>query len=883
MWKTISKTLFGDPNEKKIRELKPLVEEINSLEGRFQAFSDEELQGMTAHLKERYQNGEDLEDLLPEAFATVREASRRTLGLRHYDVQLIGGMVLHQGRISEMRTGEGKTLVATLPAYLNALTGKGVHVVTVNDYLAKRDSEWMGKLYNFLGLTVGLIQSSTPISQRQASYAADITYGTNNEFGFDYLRDNMATSFDSLVQRPLHYAIIDEVDSILIDEARTPLIISGQIQQEVKTYYQLAKVADRLEKEKDFTVDEKTKNAIMTEEGIERAEKLLGLSDDLFGPNHVDLAHDLINAVKAKELYIRDKDYVVMEDQVIIVDEFTGRLMNGRRYSDGLHQAIEAKENVKIQEETQTLATITFQNYFRLYEKISGMTGTAVTEEEEFVKIYGLEVTVVPTNRTMVRNDQPDLIFKTGQAKFRNIVKDIEERHKKGQPVLVGTISIELSEYLSGLLKEKKVPHQVLNAKYHEKEAEIVAQAGRKGAVTIATNMAGRGTDILLGGNAEFLAKDLLKKQGLDPNTVSKEEWEQALSKIAPQIEAERQEVKAQGGLYILGTERHESRRIDNQLRGRAGRQGDPGESRFYLGLDDTLMRIFGGERIARIMDTLKVEEDMAIESGMVSRAVENAQKKVEAHHFGMRQQVLEYDDVMNKQREVIYAERRKVLEQEDIKDEVLNMVESLIEETLAAYANPDEPHHHWDLESVLDTLRQEIPQFEAIEVKDLENKSYDGILDYLIEESHQYYQAREEAIGADMLRQLERFITLSTVDRKWIDHLHAMDFLRDGIGLRALGQKNPLIEYKNEGYLLFQELMNSIRQEVVRLIYRVEVEKQVAMEEPLESARNVRTNKEEVESPLGPKKREMEKVGRNDPCPCGSGKKYKKCHGAAA
>lgn len=881
----------GGSKQALLKKYEKTVAIINALEDAISKLSDEELQAKTPYFKDQLKNGKTLNDILPEAFAVAREASKRVLGMRHYDVQLIGGMVLNSGAIAEMRTGEGKTLVATAPAYLNALSGKGVHVVTVNDYLAKRDSEWMGKVYKFLGLTVGLIQSNVHMSpdEKRQAYACDITYGTNNEFGFDYLRDNMAPAKEYCVQRDLNFAIIDEVDSILIDEARTPLIISGQINKEVKTYTILAQVADKLAQGVDYTVEEKTKNAILTESGAIHAEKLLNI-DNLYSPDNLELAHDLINALKAKEFYIIEKDYLNVDGEIMIVDEFTGRLMNGRRYGDGLHQAIEAKERVKIQQETQTLASITFQNYFRLYEKISGMTGTALTEEEEFVKIYGLEVLPIPTNRSSARKDHPDLIYKTEEAKYNAVVEEIIRRHALGQPILVGTASVERSEKVSKMLLAKKVPHTVLNAKNHAKEAEIIAQAGRKGSITIATNMAGRGTDIILGGNAEILArKSLETTQGVTPEMIDKKSWDEIVHKIEAELVPEKEEVLKAGGLCVLGTERHESRRIDNQLRGRAGRQGDAGETRFYVGLNDNLMRIFGGEKVAKIMDMLKVDESMPIESNMVSKSIENAQKKVEAHNFGMRQNILEYDDVMNQQRNIIYAERRKVLEKADLRDDVLDMTAAIVENIIPVYINPDKPHQDWDLEGLLNNLEQEIPQFEDATIEEIDRLNYNDIEPFLLDKAEEYYTELENAIGSVMMRDLERYIVLRSVDTKWIDHLHNMDNLKDGIWLRGYGQKNPLIEYKQEGYEMFMELMNSIKVDVVRFMYHQDPESFKANAQPVAtsgtgiSAINVQTNQGAIEGTLTGSAidEKKDKVGRNDPCPCGSGKKYKKCHGA--
>ncbi|MFZ5641020.1 MAG: preprotein translocase subunit SecA, partial [Bacillota bacterium] len=800
---------FLDDNAREVKKLQPVVNEINSLEPEMERLTDDELRAKTGYFKEQLAQGKSLDDILPEAFAVVREASKRVLGMRHFDVQLIGGMVLHQGRISEMKTGEGKTLVATLPAYLNGLTGRGVHVITVNDYLARRDSEWMGRLYKFLGLSVGLIVHGLDYEERKASYAADIIYGTNNEFGFDYLRDNMAHYKDQLVQRDLYYAIVDEVDSILIDEARTPLIISGQADKATDLYYTFAKLVPRLKKEDDYTVDEKAHTVVLTEAGVARVEQMLGVTN-LYEDDHMELTHHLNQALKAHALMKRDRDYVVKDGEVIIVDEFTGRLMFGRRYSDGLHQAIEAKEGVKIERESQTLATITFQNYFRMYEKLAGMTGTAETEEPEFRKIYKLDVVVIPTNREMIRQDLPDMIYKTEAAKFKAVVDEIAGRHANGQPVLVGTISIEKSEELSAMLKKKGIPHQVLNAKFHEKEAEIVAQAGRQGAVTIATNMAGRGTDIILGGNPEFLAHDELAKKGLADVGKEAPEWQELYEKYKRQTDEEHEQVVALGGLHIIGTERHESRRIDNQLRGRAGRQGDPGSTRFYISLEDDLMRLFGSDNISGLMDKLGMEEDVPIEHGLITKSIEAAQKRVENRNFDMRKHVLEYDDVMNQQREVIYAQRRKVLTGENLKETVIQMIDTLIDGALDIYCNQGVHPEEWDLEGLLEHADQLFLPHHDIKPEDLEDVGRKALKEMLFDRSVAAYEAREAELGAETLREIERVVMLRMVDDKWMDHLDAMDQLRQGIGLRAYGQKDPLVEYKYEGYQMFQNMIHS-------------------------------------------------------------------------
>ena len=856
--------LLGDPNERKVKSIMGIIDHINALEPQFAAMSDAELRAKTDEFKailakrptsdnfkqDRILEKEALDKILPEAFATVREAGKRVLNMRHFDVQLIGGYFLHNGHIAEMRTGEGKTLVATLPAYLNALTGKGVHVITVNDYLAKRDSEWMGKIYKFLGLTVGVILSggrnADDFEDKRKAYQCDITYGTNNEFGFDYLRDNMAASPQMLVQRPFNYAIIDEVDSILIDEARTPLIISGRLEKSAETYVLMSKIAPQLKKDVDYEVDEKNKNVILTEDGIDRAQELIGIKD-LFDIN-TQYAHHLLQALKAKELFVRDTDYVVKDGEVIIVDEFTGRLMEGRRWSDGLHQAVEAKEGVPIQDETQTLASITFQNLFRLYPKLSGMTGTAMTEEAEFGKIYNLEVTAIPTNKPDIRINYPDVIYKTERQKYLSVVDDIIEQHKKGRPVLVGTISIEKSEYVSHLLKERNIPHHVLNAKHHEREAYIIAQAGRVGAVTIATNMAGRGTDILLGGNAEYMAKEELDNQGVTPeNTPDYEAKKDAALTAARKItEEEHKKVVEAGGLHVIGTERHESRRIDNQLRGRAARQGDPGSTRFFLSLEDTLMRIFGGEKITALMNMLNVEESMAIESPLITRQIESAQKKVETMHFDARKSVLEYDDVMNIQREKFYAQRRKVLFGKDLSEDVYYMIEREIDRILKSYIAPEqhpEDYVYEDLQTMMKELHSVIPQLSGLEVSDVQNLRFDAIYDKVKDFAIRAYREHETEVinfyndivsqydenyipqvafsHDNVIRNLERDILLRVVDNKWIDHLHNIDMLRDGIGLRAYGQKDPLIEYKREAYDLFNKMMYEIQADTVKHLFR--------------------------------------------------------------
>ena len=854
--------LLGDPNERKIKKVMPIVEHINALEPEFEKLSDEELRAKTAEFKEilakrptsanvyedRKLEKEALDKLLPEAFAVVREAGKRVLNMRHFDVQLIGGIFLHEAHIAEMRTGEGKTLVATLPAYLNALTGKGVHVITVNDYLAKRDSEWMGKIYKFLGLTVGVVLSdrmSSDFEAKRQAYLCDITYGTNNEFGFDYLRDNMAGSAEQLVQRPVNYAIIDEVDSILIDEARTPLIISGRLDKSAETYKLMAKIAPQLEKDVDYEVDEKNKNVILTEEGIDKAQELIGVKD-LFDIS-TQYAHHLLQALKAKELFKLDTDYVIKNGEVVIVDEFTGRLMDGRRWSDGLHQAVEAKEGVKIQDETQTLASITFQNLFRLYPKLSGMTGTAMTEEAEFGKIYNLEVTVIPTNKKDVRVDMPDVIYKGEVQKYKAVVDEIIEMHNEGRPVLVGTISIDRSEYLSNLLKEKGIEHNVLNAKHHEREAYIIAQAGRYGAVTIATNMAGRGTDILLGGNPEYLAKEELEKKGITPEAENYETAKNyALEQARKHCEENHSKVVAAGGLHVIGTERHESRRIDNQLRGRAARQGDPGSTRFFLSLQDNLMRIFGGEKVINIMNMLNVEDDMAIEHDIITRQIAAAQRKVEVYHFDIRKNVLEYDDVMNMQREKFYAQRRKVLNGSDLREDINYMIERETNRIISSYLSPEmnpDDYIFEDIQGLVREVHSMMPQLSNFDVKDVQGLKFDLLNDKLKTLALDAYKQHEsntinfynnvvsqyeenpilqEVYSSDnIMRGLERDILLRVVDNKWIDHLHNIDMLREGIGLRAYGQKDPLIEYKREAYDLFNKMMYEIQSETVRHLFR--------------------------------------------------------------
>ncbi len=899
--------IFGSKNDREIKALMPIVARINDMEAGLAPLSDQALADKTPEFKKRLAAGATLDDILPEAFAVCREMSRRKLNMRHFDVQLIGGMILHKGRIAEMKTGEGKTLVATLPMYLNALEGKGAHLVTVNDYLAKRDAQWMAQLYHALGLSVGVIQHDASFlydpsydasdrrlqslrpCTRQEAYRADITYGTNNEYGFDYLRDNLIVSdLSQCVQRELNYAIVDEVDSILIDEARTPLIISGPTDQTTDLYYRINAIIPQLKPEQDYTIEEKTKTASLTEDGNARVEKLLGV-DNLYDPANMDLVHHVVKALQAHALYKRDVDYVVKDGEVIIVDEFTGRLMPGRRWSDGLHQAVEAKEGVKIANENQTLASVTFQNYFRMYKKLAGMTGTADTEAGEFAKIYNLDVNVVPTNRKMIRQDYADVVYRTEKEKFAAIVEEIKECNKTGQPVLVGTISIEKSERLSGLLNRNGVKHNVLNAKFHEKEAEIVAQAGRKGAVTIATNMAGRGTDILLGGNPDFLFKQILYREEGLPEDRKLEVYEQ----IKAECEKDKQEVVAAGGLHILGTERHESRRIDNQLRGRAGRQGDPGSSRFYLSLEDDLMRIFASERVSQLMLKLGMEEGVPIEHGMVTRAIANAQKKVEAHNFEIRKQLLEYDDVMNKQREVIYQHRHAVLAGHNLKEDIHDMMDSVVEAAMTLYCPAEQYPEEWDMKGLAEMMQGQfgldIAQGKNDDGASLRELGRDALAEDLKKLVHEGYERKEQELGSELMRFLEKTFMLQVIDHHWKDHLLAMDHLRDGIGLRGYGQKDPLIEYKKEGYDLFAGMMQRIKSDALERLFRVQA---VRNEGPAPSAPppppvisrpQPKLTLNRGEEPTAPQTvhRTDDKVGRNDPCPCGSGKKYKKCHGA--
>ena len=909
--------LFKTYSEKEVKRVKPIVDKINSLEDEMSKLKDSELRAKTEYFKKQLQEGKTLDDILPEAFAVVREASKRVLGMRHFDVQLIGGIILHQGRIAEMKTGEGKTLVATLPVYLNALEGQGVHVITVNDYLAKRDSEWMGKLYKFLGLSVGLVIAGMEPKEKQDAYNADITYGTNNEFGFDYLRDNMVIYKDQLVQRGLHYAIIDEIDSILIDEARTPLIISGRANESSDLYKRADNFVSKLtpkviieedvkdfdqaeDNEKyDYIVDLKAKSASLTQKGIKKAEDFFGL-DNFNDLENSSLVHHVNQALRAHGIMKKDIDYIVKDGEVLIVDEFTGRIMYGRRYNNGLHQAIEAKEHVKIADESKTLATITFQNLFRMYDKLSGMTGTAMTEEAEFQEIYNLDVVEIPTNKPMIRKDENDVIYKNENAKYRAIVESIKESHKKGQPVLVGTVSIEKSEKLSGLLRKEGIKHEVLNAKYHEKEAEIVAQAGKYGAVTIATNMAGRGTDIMLGGNSEFLAKEEMRKKKVSPELIeeantyyetddqeileARKQFKKLVEKYDEQIKDEKEKVIEAGGLKIIGTERHESRRIDNQLRGRSGRQGDIGESKFFIGLDDDLMKIFGGDAITKVYNTLGADEDMPIQSRIISNAVENAQKKVEGRNFSIRKNVLKYDDVMNAQREIIYKQRREVLDGENINESIINMIEFVADNTPSMFIDPEDESLN------IESLNAEIVDEFGIEMLDYikSNKNEpEKIAEHLKEEALNIYKQKEEEITSDQMRELERVVMLKVVDEKWMNHIDSMDELKNGIGLRAYGQKDPVVQYRLEGFDMFDEMINDIKFDVTKILMHIrqqgEVKRQETVKitgEALEAIHSVDGGSKIGTDVDRTVRNEGPKVGRNDPCPCGSGKKYKNCCG---
>ena len=884
--------------KKEIKALQKSVDIINSLEDSIVKLTDAELTGKTQEFMKRYENGETLDQLLPEAFAVAREASKRVLGMRHYDVQLMGGMVLHQGRIAEMRTGEGKTLVATLPVYLNALSKEGVHVVTVNDYLAKRDMEWMSKLYNFLGLTTGVILHGITPDQRRNAYNADITYGTNNEFGFDYLRDNMVIYKSQMVQRPLNYAIVDEVDSILVDEARTPLIISGQGDKSTALYTMADSFIRMLRNETDYVIDEKGNSVALNESGVEKAEKFFAV-ENITDIANMETYHHINQALRAHTMMKRDVDYVVKDGEIIIVDEFTGRLMFGRRYSEGLHQAIEAKEGLKVQRESKTLATITFQNYFRMYKKLSGMTGTAKTEEEEFKSIYRMDVVQIPTNKPVVREDMDDVVYKTEAAKYKFAVDEIEERHKNGQPILVGTISIEDSEMLSDMLKKRGIRHEVLNAKNHEKEAEIVAQAGRFGQVTIATNMAGRGTDIILGGNPEFMTVKEMKRLGYADEIITqasgfgytedeeireaREKYHSILEEKKEELKEEQDKVREAGGLCIIGTERHESRRIDNQLRGRAGRQGDPGTSRFFISLEDELMRLFGSDRLMAMVEKIGMDDDMPIEHKMLSKSIEGAQKKVEGKNFSIRKHVLQYDDVMNKQREIIYKERRNVLEGEDVHSEILDMIDKTIDKVLSYYIPEGSYPESWDLKALEERFVNIFHPDKKVEVGNVEDLTKESLKEIIKNEALRLYDEKEKLVGEERMRELERIILLQVVDSKWMDHIDAMDQLRQGIGLRAIGQEDPVRAYQIEGFEMFDEMIQSIQEETLNYIYgfqvRIEAQpierKQMVDMDKLEQKGGSETEEE------GPKQIKTDKVvGRNDLCPCGSGKKYKKCCG---
>jgi preprotein translocase subunit SecA len=883
----IAHKVFGSKNDREIKRLRPSVDAINRLEPSVAQQSDDQLRARIAEWKaklsaieDREEREEAMEEVLPEVFAVVREAAKRTLGQRHFDVQLIGGMVLHHGKIAEMKTGEGKTLVATLPAVLNALSGRGVHVVTVNDYLARRDAEWMGRIYNHLGLSYGVIVHGLSDAERQTAYNADITYGQNNEFGFDYLRDNMKFNLAEYVQREHNFAIVDEVDSILIDEARTPLIISGASEESTDTYYVVDRVIPRLRAEEHYTVDEKLKTASPTEEGVARVEELLGV-ENLYDPRNILLLHHVNQALKAHVLFKRDVEYVVKDGQVMIVDEFTGRLMPGRRWSDGLHQAIEAKENVKIESENQTLATITFQNYFRMYKKLAGMTGTADTESVEFREIYNLDVMVIPTNKPMIRDDNNDLVYKSETEKFDAVIEEIRDCHERGQPVLVGTVSIEKSERVSEQLKRTGVKFFVLNAKNHEREAEIVAQAGRHKAVTISTNMAGRGTDIVLGGNPEFMAA--AEAGTKDPAEAG---FQAALTKYRAQCEAERQQVLQAGGLHILGTERHESRRIDNQLRGRSGRQGDPGSSRFFVSLEDDLMRIFAADRLKGLMNRIGMEDGVPIEHRMVSRAIENAQKKVEAHNFDIRKHLLEYDDVMNKQREVVYHRRRELLGEAPLKDDILDMCDALVEAIVEAHGDREADPDQWDWKAIEDAFYKQF-KYRFNFMQNLDGKAIDtpaDLAEIASERVRRLYDEREQQFTPAVMRQIEKIVSLQTLDLLWKDHLLAMDHLKEGIGLRGYAQQNPLVEYQKEGFAMFEALMATMQGDVVEKVFSVQVtrEQDVQQMQPQAQPQKVVMSHGGVAESEGPApvKREGDKVGRNDPCPCGSGKKYKRCHG---
>ncbi len=902
--------IFGSYSEKELKRIQPLVDKVLALEEQFRGMSDGELRDMTSRLKKRLQEGESLDDILPEAFAACREAADRVLQMRHFPVQIVGGIILHQGRIAEMKTGEGKTLVATLPAYLNALAGKGVHIVTVNDYLARRDSEWMGKLYRFMGLTVGLVVSGMDQEDKKAAYDADITYGTNNEFGFDYLRDNMVVYRQNQVQRGWSYAIVDEVDSILIDEARTPLIISGRGDKSTELY----QVADRFartlrvlrvrevdakedqdELEADYIVDEKARTATITPRGAKKAEEYFHI-ESLNDPENLTLAHHINQAIKAHGVMQKDVDYVVKDGEVIIVDEFTGRLMIGRRYNEGLHQAIEAKEGVKVAHESKTLATITFQNYFRMYDKLAGMTGTAQTEADEFREIYHLDVVEIPTNRPLARNDCPDVVYKTEKGKFSAAIQQILECHQKGQPILVGTVSIEKSEILSAMLRRQGVKHEVLNAKYHEKEAEIVAQAGKYGAVTISTNMAGRGTDIMLGGNAEYLAKAQLRREGMTEEQISdatafgetkdeeilaaRKRFGELMAQYKEEIAPEAEKVRQAGGLFILGTERHESRRIDNQLRGRAGRQGDPGETRFIISLEDDLMRLFGGERVQSLMDTMGVEEDMPIENKLLSNTIESSQRKIEGRNFQIRKNVLQYDDVMNRQREIIYGQRRKVLDGEDLRENIRAMAGELVGETVDRFLLDGEIKDEWNLDGLRDNFLGWVTTGEDLryDTQALEEVTKEEIKELLQERIRERLEKREKELNPQLMRELERMILLRNVDQKWMNHIDDMEALKQGIGLRGLAQRDPVVEYRMEGFEMFDAMIASIREDTIKMLLTVQIK--TGEEVKREQVAKPTTVSSDGSEKAQPVRAQSKKIGRNDPCPCGSGKKYKKCCG---
>lgn len=913
--------IFGDLNEKEIKKISKIVDQVEALDEDMQKLSDAELQAMTPKLKERLANGETLDDILPEAFAVCREGAVRSLGMKHFRVQLIGGVVLHQGRISEMKTGEGKTLVATLAAYLNALEGKGVHVITVNDYLAKRDAEWMGKLYSFLGLSVGCVIHGISGEERKAAYMADITYGTNNEFGFDYLRDNMVIYQEELMQRDLNFAIIDEVDSILVDEARTPLIISGRGAKSTDLYKTADRFVTTLTKETDFTVEEKDQQVALTDEGVVKAEAFFKV-DNYGDPENMEINHHVLQALKARNLMERDVDYIVKDGEIIIVDEFTGRLMFGRRFSNGLHQAIEAKERVAVRSESKTLATITLQNYFRMYNKLAGMTGTAKTEEEEFRDIYNMDVVVIPTNREIARKDLDDSVYQTERGKMKAIANRVAEVHETGQPVLVGTISIEKSEMISDMLKKRGVKHNVLNAKQHDKEAEIVAEAGRLGMVTIATNMAGRGTDIILGGNPEFEAKREMKKQGYSDEAISfassfiksddpelneaREKFNQLHQQFKEERKEEQQKVVELGGLCIIGTERHESRRIDNQLRGRSGRQGDPGQTQFFISLEDELLRLFGGERMQKLVDRMGLEEDEAIEAGMLSRAIEGAQKKVEGKNFGIRKYVLQYDNVMNKQREIIYEERRKVLFGEDLREYIINMMKTIVNAIIDPIVVDSKFPEEWDFETMNKNLRKITANYRGKSshtADELREMTEESLRESVIAEFEKLYEQKEVEVGAEQMREVERMILLRVVDNLWMDHIDAMDQLKSGIGLRALGQQDPAAAYAKEGFDMFEQMISAIQEDTVKYCYNVTVETKTERRAIMEAEKatksdfveddTVRAMQGQGQLPEGAQvperenkpetyRREQPKVGRNDPCPCGSGKKYKNCCGRA-